>query len=89
MDNLPLDMERYRGFLRAYLHEAMLHSDGTVRGISEYLETVRLGGWFVRFRRERLRALEDARRACDEHRHWPLEVLLAHLGVEPLSKAEE
>jgi len=78
----PLDLKRYRAFLRAYLEEALLHSDGTVRGISAYLETLRPGGRFVRFRQERQRALADARRACDEHPHWPLEILLAYLGIE-------
>jgi hypothetical protein len=35
----------------------------------------------VMHREEKQRALADARQAFDEHRHWPLEIVLRHLGV--------
>jgi hypothetical protein len=41
-----------------------------------------VGGLLVLHKEEKQRALADARHAFDEHRHWPLEIILSHLGVE-------
>jgi hypothetical protein len=41
-----------------------------------------VGGLFTQHKDERRRALDDLRRAFDEHRHWPREIILAHLGVK-------
>jgi hypothetical protein len=42
-------------------------------------------GLLVRHREEKRRALEDAQRAFDEHRHWPLEIILSQLGIENIN----
>jgi hypothetical protein len=72
----------YRRFLNEYVQQAMQASDGSVRGIADELGTIHVGGLLVQHKEERKRALADARRAFDEHRHWPLEIILSHLGVE-------
>jgi hypothetical protein len=77
-----MDFKVYQEYLQRYIDEAILNSDGSNRGISEYLWAQQVKGRFARHRQERLRALTDARRAFDEHRHWPLEIVLSHLGLK-------
>jgi hypothetical protein len=77
-----IDIALYRQYLEQYVQEAVEQSDGTNAGIAGYLWSVTVSGWFVRHKQEKIRALTDARRAFDEHRHWPLSVILSHLGVE-------
>jgi hypothetical protein len=71
----------YQKYLRDYVNQAIAESDGTNRGIAEALSTIRVGGLLTPHKDERRRALADARRAFDEHRHWPREIILTHLGV--------
>jgi hypothetical protein len=77
-----MDHTLYRQYLREYVAQATQASDGSVRGIAEELGTFRVGGLLTLHKAERRRALADARRAFDEHRHWPLEIILSHLGLE-------
>jgi hypothetical protein len=77
-----MDRERYQQFLKQYITEAIQQSDGSTRGIAEHLSTIQVKGVLVMHREEKRRALADARQAFDEHRHWPVEIVLKHLGVE-------
>jgi hypothetical protein len=76
-----MDRERYQQYLKQYIAEAIQHSDGSQRAIAEHLSTIQIKGVLVLHREEKRRALADARQAFDEHRHWPLEIILKHLGV--------
>ena len=78
-----MDRTRYQQYLTQYITAAIRESDGSSRGIAEYLATLQVKGRFVVHREERQRALADAQEAFDEHRHWPLEITLRHLGVTP------
>ncbi len=80
-----MDTQLYRKYLNQYVQEAVQNSDGSVQGITEYLRGLSVTGFLVRNKAEKLRALDDAQRAFGEHRHWPLEIVLSHLGVEALS----
>jgi hypothetical protein len=77
-----MDLGVYRRSLEAYVEEALEHSDGTAANISAYLWSKKVGGWLTRHRAEKQKALEEARKAFDEHRHWPVEIILSHLGIE-------
>jgi len=81
-----MNFPRYQFYLRHYVDEAIQNSDGSNRGISEYLWTLQVKGIYVRERAEKERALTDTRRAFDEHRHWPLPIILSHLGLEPAAE---
>ncbi len=76
-----MDRMLYQQYLSQYISEAIRHSDGSTRGIAEHLSTIQVKGAFVAHREEKQRALKDARQAFDDHRHWPLEIVLKHLGV--------
>lgn len=76
-----MDRVRYQQYLKQYVADAIQQSDGSTRGIAEQLSTIQVKGLFVMHREEKQRALADARQAFDEHRHWPLEIVLRHLGV--------
>jgi len=71
----------YQQYLKQYVQEAIQGSDGTNRGIAEHLWDIQVKKFFVQHRDEKLRALNDARQAFDEHRHWPREIILSHLGI--------
>ena len=77
-----LDIKLYNQYLQHYVSEAIRNSDGSNRSIAEYLETIRIGGLFDRHKIEKRQALADARAAFDKNRHWPLEIILSHLGVK-------
>lgn len=77
-----MDGTLYRKYLKEYVTIAKRNSDGTARGIYESLAEMRVGGILTRHKLERQRALADARLAFDEHRHWPVEITLRHLGLE-------
>ena len=76
-----MDVKLYRKYLDQYVQEAIDESDGNISKISERLHEKVVKGLFVTHREEKQRALADARQAFDEHRHWPLEIILSHLGV--------
>jgi len=77
-----MDIRLYRKYLQQFVNEAIRNSDGSNRSISEYLETIKVKGLFVTHKLEKSRALAEARNAFDKNRHWPLEIILSHLGVE-------
>jgi len=77
-----MDIGAYRNFLTELVKEALENSDGSPAGISEYIGAKRLGRFLVRNREEKQRALQDAKRAFDEHRHWPIKIIISHLGLD-------
>ncbi len=77
-----MDFSLYQAYLREYLSLALRESDGSNRGIAERLGEIQVRGLYVRHREEKQRALADARQAFDEHRHWPLEIVLSQLGFK-------
>jgi len=83
-----MNHELYRKYLREYIQKAINHSDATNTGISSYLWEQKISGFLVLHKLEKQRALEDARKAFDEHRHWPQNLVLSHLGIDDL-KFEE
>lgn len=78
-----MDIGVYRQYLEKYVLEALKNSDGSVAGISSYLWNMKVSGMLVRNRSEKQKALDDARHAFDSHRHWPVEIVLSHLGIKP------
>jgi hypothetical protein len=76
-----MDYALYQRYLKDFVSQARQASDGSVGSIAEELGTIQVGRWLVAHKLERKRALADARRAFDEHRHWPLEIILSHLGL--------
>ena len=76
-----MDIGAYRQALEKYVTDAVQNSDGTHRGISSYLWNIKISRLTVN-RYEKQRALEDARHAFDDHRQWPIEVILSHLGLK-------
>ena len=77
-----MDIGLYRRFLEEYIQEAYDGSDATPAGITEHLRSIKPPGRFTRSRGERQAALRESINAFEEHRHWPLEIILSHLGVE-------
>ncbi len=71
----------YKRYLTQFVREAIQNSDGSNAGISNYLWEKKVSGIFVQHRIEKERALSDARKAFDEHRHWPREIIISHLGI--------
>lgn len=82
-----MNIGAYRQALEKFVSEAVINSDGTHAGISKYLWGIHISRLTLN-RYEKQRALDDARRAFDEHRNWPVGVVLSHLGVKPTSKEE-
>jgi hypothetical protein len=78
-----MDIGAYRHYLKQLVSEALENSDGTNAGISSYLWEMRIAGLIVLKRAEKKLALKDARNAFDDHRHWPLEIVISHLGIDP------
>jgi len=81
-DGQGMNIERYQDYLQQYVQEAIQNSSGSNAAIYEYLEGIKPAGRFSAHREEKRRALKDAQVAFSEHRHWPLEIVLSHLGVE-------
>lgn len=81
-----MNISLYRRYLNEYVQEAIRNSDGSVRGIAECLHTIQVKGLLTRNKAEKVRALSDAKKAFDEHRHWPLDIILSHLGVSVSSE---
>lgn len=74
----------YQQYLEQYVKEAIAGSNGANADIAALLWTKKIGGGIlIRHKEEKSRALDDARNAFDEHRHWPLEIILSHLGLDP------
>jgi hypothetical protein len=77
-----MDIGLYRQYKQEYVSQAIQDSDGSIAMIRENLASVQIGRFLVRHKEEKKRALGDALQAFDEHKHWPLEIILSHLGVE-------
>ena len=77
-----MDIVIYRQILEELIREALANSDGSFAGIRDYLHAREKPGRLTRNRAEKQRALDDARRAFDEHRHWPVEIVISHLGLD-------
>jgi hypothetical protein len=77
----PINTNHYDNYLVRFIKEAIANSDGSNYGISLYLSEIKIGRWFVPHKLEQKRALKDAQIAFDEHRHWPRNIILSHLGV--------
>lgn len=77
-----MDYGVYWQYLDQLVQEALANSDRSNEGISKYLHAKKKPGFMTRNRHEKTKALEEATRAFDEHRHWPLEVVLSHLGID-------
>ena len=80
-----MDIGAYRQALEKYVSEALQNSDGTHSGISSYLWNISYPELTLN-RYEKQRALEDARRAFDDHRQWPIDVILSHIGLKTLKQ---
>ena len=77
-----MDIGVYRNLLEQYVKEALQNSDGTNAGIAEYLSTIKPAGRFASHRDEKNLALTEVRKAFDDHRHWPLSIIISFLGIE-------
>lgn len=77
-----MDHEIYRRYLQEYIQEAIESSNGSNAEVSSYLWEKKLGRFLISNKTEKQRALEDARRAFDDHRHWPQRIILSHIGIE-------
>ena len=77
-----MDATLYRKYLETYIREAIQNSSGTNDAIAHYLSEIHVKGLVVQHRAEKTRALADACAAFSEHRHWPRQIILSHLGIE-------
>ena len=77
-----MDIRLFRQYVEGYVKEALEKSNGTNAGIAEYLWALREAGRFSPHKEEKNRALAEVRKAFDEHRHWPLSIVISHLGIE-------
>jgi len=77
-----MNVELYRRYLEQYIREAIANTSGSNTSIYEYLDSIRIGKYFVAHKEEKKRALTDARQAFESHRHWPLQIVLSHLGIK-------
>ncbi len=80
-----MDHKIYQKYMLELLQEAITNSDGKPTGIGNYLAEIPLPGRFARNREEKLRALAELKQAFNEHRHWPLDIILSQLGVDAQS----
>jgi len=79
-----MDRGLFRRYLQQYIKEALENSDGSTAGISRYLWEKTVGsGLFTRHKKEKNEALAEARKAFDEHRHWPVDIVITQLGMDP------
>ena len=78
-----MDHKLYNQFMHEYLKEAFINGNSKPTDIARYLDEIPLPGRFARNREERTRALFAVRQAFTEHRHWPLDIILSHLGIDP------
>jgi hypothetical protein len=78
-----MDGEAYRNALKKYVFEAIQNSRGSNAQVYEYLSSIKLNRFLVKNKVEKERALADARKAFDEHRHWPQDIVISQLGLDP------
>ncbi len=77
-----MNIVTYQQCLEQLIKEAFANTDGSNQGISEYLWSKQKPGVLSRNRLEKQKALDEARRAFDEHRHWPVDIVITHLGLD-------
>jgi len=77
-----MDHKLYSQYMHIYLKEALVNGNSKPVEIARYLDEIPLPGRFARNKEERIRALQAVRQAFNEHRHWPLEIILSHLGID-------
>lgn len=80
-----MNYKLYNQFMQAYLKEAIGNGHLKPAEIARYLDEIPLPGRFAHHKEERIRALREARQAFNDHRHWPLDIILSHLGIDPES----
>ena len=73
----------YLKYLDRYVTEAVQNSDRTNSGIAEYLGEIKIKGLLTRHKVEKSRAVSDAQKAFYDHRHWPVDLVISHLGLDP------
>jgi hypothetical protein len=78
-----MDYKLYNQYMHEYLKDALASGHNTPTEIARYLDEKSFPGRFARNKEERFRALREVRQAFNEHRHWPLEIILSHLGIDP------
>ncbi len=77
-----MELGEYRKWVEQYVKDALQNSDGTTAGIAEYLSMVKPAGRFTAHREEKNLALTEVRKTFDDHRHWPLSIIISFLGIE-------
>jgi hypothetical protein len=77
-----MDLGWFRFYQAEYVKQAIKNSDGTNAGIIEYLRSIKPAGRLASHRVEKNHALAEVLKAFDEHRHWPLAIILSYLGIE-------
>ena len=77
-----MDIGAYRTAVQNFVKQALDHTDGSNRQISEYLWSLSVPRFLARNKAEKRQALADVRKAFDDHSYWPLDVILSQLGVE-------
>ena len=77
-----MDIGAYRNAVESYVRQALANTDGSNKRISEYLWSLNVPRLLVRHKTEKRQALDDVRKAFDDHSYWPLEVILSQLGVD-------
>jgi hypothetical protein len=77
-----MDLGLYRRYLEEFVIEAIQNSNGTNAGISEYLWSKKMAGRYSKHREEKNTALVELRKSFDDHRHWPLSIIISFLGIE-------
>jgi hypothetical protein len=84
VEGCRMDRGLFRRYMQQYIKEAFENSDGSTAGISRYLwEKTVSSGLFTRHKKEKNEALAEARKAFDEHRHWPVDIVITQLGLDP------
>ena len=78
-----MDYKLYNQYMHEYLKEALVNGHNKPAEIARYLDAIPMPGRFARKKEERIRALRAVRQAFNEHRHWPLDIILSHLGIDP------
>jgi hypothetical protein len=78
-----MDGAAYRSALNKYVKEAIQNGGSSNARVYEYLSTIKVGRFLVKNKIEKERALADACKAFDEHRHWPQDIVLSQLGLDP------
>jgi hypothetical protein len=77
-----MDHALYEKFRRQYLKQAIEATNRTPNEIYRALTEMPRPGRFSFNKEEKLRALHDLQQAFEDHRHWPLDIILSHLGID-------